>query len=62
MEDFSAFLEKAPGTFFWVGAGNAERGLNGLHHYPKSDIDESSLDLSLRLFVAVALDVLGGGR
>ncbi|MEZ4458084.1 MAG: amidohydrolase, partial [Gemmatimonadales bacterium] len=63
-EDFSAFLEKAPGTFFYTGAGNAERGLKGPHHHPKFDIDESSLDLSLRLFVAVALDVLsnGGGR
>jgi amidohydrolase len=60
-EDFSAFLTKAPGTFFYTGARNADRGIVSPHHHPKFDIDESSLDLSLRLFVAVALDVLGPG-
>jgi amidohydrolase len=58
-EDFSAFLEKAPGTFFYTGGGNVARGIVHPHHHPRFDIDESSLDLSLRLFVAVALDVLG---
>jgi amidohydrolase len=58
-EDFSAFLEKAPGTFFYTGGGNAARGIVHPHHHPKFDIDETSLDLSLRLFVGVALDVLG---
>jgi amidohydrolase len=58
-EDFSAFLEKAPGTFFYTGGGNVARGIVHPHHHPRFDIDETSLDLSLRLFVAVALDVLG---
>lgn len=58
-EDFSAFLEKAPGTFFYTGGGNVARGIVHPHHHPKFDIDESSLDLSLRLFVAVADDILG---
>jgi amidohydrolase len=58
-EDFSAFMEKAPGTFFYTGGGNVERGIVHPHHHPRFDIDESSLDLSLRLFVAVGLDVLG---
>src|SRR3712207_1442747 len=26
-EDFSALQQKAPGTFFWVGAGNEEKGI-----------------------------------
>lgn len=58
-EDFSAFLEKAPGTFFYTGAGSVARGIVYPHHHPKFDIDETSLDMSLRLFVAVALDTLG---
>ena len=58
-EDFSAFLEKAPGTFFYTGAGNVSRGIVYPHHHPRFDIDETSLDQSLKLFVAVALDVLG---
>ncbi|MBM4187513.1 MAG: amidohydrolase [Gemmatimonadetes bacterium] len=61
-EDFSAYLEKAPGTFFYTGAGAAARGITYPHHHPKFDIDETSLDMSLKLFVAVALDVLGPDR
>ncbi len=61
-EDFSAFMEKAPGTFFFTGARNASRRIVEPHHHPKFDIDEKSLDQSLRLFVAVALDVLGTKR
>ena len=61
-EDFSAFMEKAPGTFFFTGAGNPSRGIVEPHHHPRFDIDESSLDQSLRLFVAVAIDVLGVKR
>jgi amidohydrolase len=61
-EDFSAFMEKAPGTFFFTGARNETRKIVEPHHHPKFDIDETSLDMSLRLFVAVALDVLGPNR
>jgi len=53
-EDFSAFLQKAPGSFFFIGAGNAERGIVHPHHHPRFDIDERALKTGVRIFVEAA--------
>lgn len=53
-EDFSAFLQKAPGSFFFIGAGNAERGIVHPHHHPRFDIDERALETGVRIFVEAA--------
>jgi len=53
-EDFSAFLQKAPGTFFFIGAANASRGIVMPHHHPRFDIDEGALETGVRIFVEVA--------
>lgn len=50
-EDFSAFLQKAPGTFFMVGAGNKEKGIVYPHHHPKFTVDEDSLEYGVNIFV-----------
>ncbi len=42
-EDFSYFMKKAPGVYFFVGAGNPEVGAAYPHHHPKFDIDESAI-------------------
>ena len=42
-EDFSYFMQKAPGVYFFVGAGNPEVGAAYPHHHPKFDIDESAI-------------------
>lgn len=42
-EDFSYYLEKVPGAFFFVGAGNEAKGIVYPHHHPKFDIDEDAL-------------------
>ncbi|MEX2182394.1 MAG: amidohydrolase [Gemmatimonadaceae bacterium] len=49
-EDFSAFLQKAPGTFFFIGAGNAAAGIVHPHHHPRFDIDERALETGVRIF------------
>jgi len=54
-EDFSAYLEKAPGAFFWVGAGH-EGAVP--HHHPRFTIDESALGSGIAVFVRTALDYL----
>ena len=59
-EDFSAYQQRAPGTFFFVGARNEERGIVQPHHHERFDIDERALDLGTRLFVAAARDFLSG--
>ena len=54
-EDFSYFLEKRPGAFVLVGAGNAERGITAPHHSPEFDIDESVLPRGAELLARLAL-------
>lgn len=60
-EDFSAYLRKAPGCFFFIGAGNAERGIIHPHHHPKFNVDESALQRGVQLFVHAARDLLDEG-
>ena len=55
-EDFSYFLEKRPGAFILVGAGNAERGITAPHHSPEFDIDEEVLPIGVELHVRLALE------
>jgi amidohydrolase len=54
-EDFSAYLERAPGAFFWVGAGSKDAFP---HHHPRFTIDESALRPGMAVFVRTALDYL----
>jgi amidohydrolase len=54
-EDFSAYLEKAPGAFFWVGAGHEEAVP---HHHPRFTIDEAAFRPGIAVFVRTALDYL----
>jgi len=53
-EDFSAYQKKVPGTFFFIGAGNADKGIRYPHHHPKFDFDEQALAIGTKLFVKVA--------
>ncbi|MDD2233573.1 MAG: amidohydrolase [Desulfitobacteriaceae bacterium] len=58
-EDFSAYLQKTPGTFFFVGAGNKEKGLSYPHHHPRFNIDEEGMINGVRIFVHTTLKLLG---
>ncbi|TGL64041.1 M20 metallopeptidase family protein [Leptospira sarikeiensis] len=46
-EDFSAFLMRVPGCYFFVGSMNEEKGFVHPHHSSKFDLDESSLPIGL---------------
>jgi amidohydrolase len=48
-DDFSAFLERAPGCYAFIGAGGEYP-----HHHPRFRIDERALAIGTRLHVAVA--------
>jgi amidohydrolase len=54
-EDFSAYLECAPGAFFWVGAGHEDAVP---HHHPRFTVDEAALPAGIAVFVRTALDYL----
>ncbi len=57
-EDFSAYQQRAPGSFFFIGARCEERGIVQPHHHECFDIDERALDYGTRIFVAATLDFL----
>lgn len=57
-EDFSAFMQKAPGCFFYVGAGNQEKGITYPHHHPRFTIDEDALAVGVKMFLHAAKKVV----
>lgn len=57
-EDFSYFLEKVPGCFYFVGSRNEEQGFVWGHHHPKFDIDESSMAIGMEVMVRSVLRAL----
>jgi amidohydrolase len=60
MEDFAYYLQKVPGTFFFVG-GNSDLIEKYPHHHPKFNVDERSIIDIGKLFVAVVFDFLTNG-
>ncbi|PWW31403.1 amidohydrolase [Cytobacillus oceanisediminis] len=59
MEDFAYYLQKVPGTFFFVG-GNSEKIEVFPHHHPRFDVDERSmLDIG-KVFISAVFDYLSG--
>lgn len=61
-EDFSAFQQKAPGTFFRVGADNEERGIVYPHHHPLFTGDEDAFSYGINTSVNAACKLLGGNE
>ncbi|MDO3409361.1 M20 family metallopeptidase [Saccharibacillus sp. CPCC 101409] len=53
-EDFAYYLRERPGCFMLVGAGNTEKGFVYPHHHPKFDFDESAMQASASLLIAMA--------
>jgi amidohydrolase len=58
-EDFSAYQQRAPGSFFFIGARDEATGKTFPHHHERFDLDERALDHGTRIFVAAALEFLG---
>ena len=55
-EDFSAYLEKAPGAFFFIGAGNVQAGIVHPHHHPRFTVDETALAIGVRAYAGAVFD------
>jgi len=54
-EDFSYFLEHAPGMFLFLGVGNPEKGAAFPHHHPRFDLDESVLSTGVEIMIRSVL-------
>ncbi|MDQ0272466.1 amidohydrolase [Cytobacillus purgationiresistens] len=53
-EDFSFFLDEAPGSFALVGSGNPEKNTEWAHHHGKFNIDEAALVTGAELYAQYA--------
>ncbi len=53
-EDMSFYLQKVPGSYFFVGAGNPEKGITQPHHNSLFDIDEQALVVGARMLCHLA--------
>jgi amidohydrolase len=60
-EDFAYYLQKVPGTFFFVGGGNPEIKAVHPHHHPLFDVDERSMLITGTIFLSVVLNELTEG-
>jgi metal-dependent amidase/aminoacylase/carboxypeptidase family protein len=59
-EDFSAYSQKAPSTFIYIGAANKEEGIVYPHHHPLFTFDEDALTTGVKLMIAAAFRFLNG--
>ena len=59
-EDFSFYLQRVPGSFFFIGMGSAEKGIVWPHHHPKFMIDEDVLAPGAAFEAACAWNFLNG--
>ncbi|MGG1688712.1 M20 family metallopeptidase [Heyndrickxia ginsengihumi] len=57
-EDFSAYQQVAKGAFFYIGAGNADKGMIYPHHHEQFMIDEQSLEKGVSLFTSATFKFL----
>lgn len=57
-EDFSAYLQKAAGAFFFIGGGNKEKGYIYPHHHPCFTIDEEALQYGMKILIQTAKRLL----
>jgi amidohydrolase len=57
-DDVALFLDKVPGCYFLVGAGDPRKEQRAPHHHPEFDIDERCLGVGVRTMTNVLLDSL----
>jgi amidohydrolase len=60
-EDFAYYLQRVPGSFFFVGGGNSKLDATFPHHHPRFNVDERAMGTAGRLFIAVVFEHLGKG-
>ncbi|MGB6771782.1 MAG: M20 family metallopeptidase [Candidatus Dormiibacterota bacterium] len=61
-DDVGLFLQRVPGCYFLLGAGDPASGVSAPHHHPDFDIDESCLPIGVEVLARAALIYLAGGQ
>lgn len=57
-DDFAFCLKEVPGCYFFVGAGNSEKGMDQPHHNARFDFDEDAMLVGAEMMVRVATTYL----
>ena len=57
-EDFCEFANRVPSAFYFIGAGNRDKGADYPHHHARFNIDETALSVGLEMHVRSALAYL----
>lgn len=57
-EDFSYYMEKAPGCFAFVGSANSETDSEWAHHHGRFNVDEATLKVGAELYALYAVAYL----
>jgi amidohydrolase len=57
-EDFAEFTQRVPSAFYFIGAGNKEKGTDYPHHHPMFNIDEDTLKFGVEMHVRSVLNFL----
>lgn len=55
-EDFSYYLQRVPGSFFYTGTRNENFKADFPHHHPKFDIDEKGMLNAVKVFLQATED------
>ncbi|MGH2516970.1 MAG: M20 metallopeptidase family protein [Ktedonobacterales bacterium] len=58
-DDMALFLRAAPGCYFLLGAGNAEKGITAPHHSARFNVDEDALPIGVEVLARATFDFLG---
>lgn len=61
-EDFSYYLQRVPGSFFYTGTRNENFKADFPHHHPKFDIDEKGMLNAVKVFLQATEDFFQGGK
>lgn len=56
VEDFSYYLQKIPGAFFFVGAKRDDESTIFPHHHEKFDFHEPAMEITAKLFASIFLE------
>lgn len=60
-EDFSYYLQRVPGSFFYTGTRNENFKADFPHHHPKFDIDERGMVNAVKVFLQATEDYFEQG-
>jgi len=54
-EDFGAFQAEVPGVFFFLGMGNAAKGIAAMPHSPGFNVDEAAIPFGVKAMAAAVI-------